>query len=98
MRDYRIACATYNGKLVSGQVQDVLSDSSEHLSAWLAPSLAHPAPPRTENDVRSNDPTEANEGAPDLVAVGFQEMIPLVSSRVPPGGRRSSEGTGFELS
>ncbi|GAA5989138.1 hypothetical protein JCM10908_001178 [Rhodotorula pacifica] len=72
MRDYRVACATYNGKLVSGQVQNILGDSSEHLSAWLAPSLsAH----QQQSDDDSHD--EGPHAAPDLVAVGFQEMIPL---------------------
>ncbi|GAA5863004.1 hypothetical protein JCM3774_006717 [Rhodotorula dairenensis] len=68
MRDYRVACATYNGKLVAGQAQSALSDSSEHLSAWLAPSLAHQS---------DDDGAGGHQPAPDFVAIGFQEMIPL---------------------
>lgn len=69
--DYRIACATYNGKLVSEQAQSVLSDSSEHLSAWLAPSLLRQT---DDDDGRSRG---EQQPAPDFVAIGFQEMIPL---------------------
>jgi hypothetical protein len=73
--DYRIACATYNGKLVSEQAQSVLSDSSEHLSAWLAPSLLRQT---DDDDGRSRG---EQQPAPDFVAIGFQEMIPLVRGR-----------------
>lgn len=75
MPDYRVACATYNGKLVSGQAQSVLSDSSEHLSAWLAPSLLQQT---DDDDDRSRGARGEQQPAPDFVAIGFQEMIPLV--------------------
>ncbi|GAA5944559.1 phosphoinositide 5-phosphatase INP54 [Sporobolomyces koalae] len=60
----RIQCATYNGHL--GQGQSVLppTDGREEteLASWLSTTLAHP---------------DGTAGPPDLVAVGFQEMIPL---------------------
>lgn len=78
MRDYRVACATYNGKLVAGQAQSVPGDSSEHLSAWLAPSLAQDR--IDDDDDAGPDERSERQPAPDFVAVGFQEMIPLVCS------------------
>ncbi|GAA5954018.1 hypothetical protein JCM3765_000725 [Sporobolomyces pararoseus] len=58
----RIQCATYNGHL--GQGQSVLPHEGEgtELSSWLNPTLLDGV---------------SKGAAPDLVAVGFQEMIPL---------------------
>lgn len=64
----RIQCATYNGHL--GEGQSVLpgdrtgKGEAVELASWLNATLARDG--RGESD------------APDLVAVGFQEMIPLV--------------------
>ncbi|GAA5900550.1 phosphoinositide 5-phosphatase INP54 [Sporobolomyces salmoneus] len=59
----RVQCATYNGHL--GQGHSVLSyeGEGEDLASWLNPTLLP-------------DGSERGE-APDIVAVGFQEMIPL---------------------
>ncbi|GAA5860958.1 hypothetical protein JCM5353_002530, partial [Sporobolomyces roseus] len=61
----RVQCATYNGHL--GEGQSVLPGQSGkeeiELASWLNATLARDG--KGESD------------APDLVAVGFQEMIPL---------------------
>lgn len=65
-RTMRVQCATYNGHL--GEGQSVLPGQSGkeevELASWLNATLARDG--KGESD------------APDLVAVGFQEMIPLV--------------------
>lgn len=72
MPDYRIACATFNGQLAAGHALD---EAAEHIGAWLAPASA--AGSRDEAERMDED---ERGGVPDLVAVGLQEMMPLVSA------------------
>lgn len=62
MSRYRIQCATYNGKLAKGRTHSLASGEP---SDDLSAWLA----PTLE---------DGGDEAPDFVAVGFQEMIPLV--------------------
>lgn len=58
---YRVQCCTYNGHLLGLKS----SQTNPDLTAWLIPTLA-------EGSLEHLD-----SSPPDLVAVGFQEMIPL---------------------
>lgn len=62
----RVQIATYNGHLGEGlSILPIGSEPSNDLSKLLSTTL--------------NSTSRSNGDAPDLVAVGFQEMIPLVS-------------------
>ena len=63
MGKFRVLCATYNGHLSAGSP----THPGKGISSWLSPTL-------DEAGVGAGA-----EEAPDFVAVGFQEMIPLVS-------------------
>lgn len=63
---HRVQILTYNGHL--GQGMDA---KNPDLSEWLIPTLRK----GQEEQKKSGEIEEA----PDFVAIGFQEMIPLVS-------------------
>ncbi|GAA6058303.1 hypothetical protein JCM3770_003728 [Rhodotorula araucariae] len=64
MSSRRVVCATYNGKLARGRVRALTTgEPSEDLTGWLA--------------LDDNGVPLGRDGAPEFVAVGFQEMIPL---------------------
>lgn len=69
---HRVQLATYNGHLGQG-----MSAKNPDLSEWLIPTLRRSM---EEDKRRSKEKGEKEEGgeAPDFVAIGFQEMIPLV--------------------
>ncbi|GAA6001122.1 hypothetical protein JCM10207_007422 [Rhodosporidiobolus poonsookiae] len=58
---YRICCCTFNEHLSQGHK----GDSSASLAAWLGPALSE------------SEGTKAHDEAPEFVAAGFQELIPL---------------------
>ncbi|BGP46217.1 hypothetical protein JCM10450v2_002057 [Rhodotorula kratochvilovae] len=59
----RVVCATYNGKLARGSIRALTTgEPSDDLTGWLG---------------ALDDDGGAEGTAPDFVAVGFQEMIPL---------------------
>ena len=64
MSTRKVVCATYNGKLASGRVRALTTgERSDDLTGWLS---------------STGDTPGRDDDAPDFVAVGFQEMIPLV--------------------
>ncbi|GAA5906135.1 hypothetical protein JCM8208_000644 [Rhodotorula glutinis] len=63
MSTRKVVCATYNGKLASGRVRALTTgERSDDLTGWLS---------------STGDAPGSDDDAPDFVAVGFQEMIPL---------------------
>lgn len=81
---YRVQCATYNGHLSVGSLKDPGSD----VAAWLGPTLQQTESRRKVDggdlaadarDSSSMSTGDQTRDAPDFFAVGFQEMIGLVS-------------------
>lgn len=81
---HRVQILTYNGHL--GQGMDL---KNPDLSEWLIPTLQR----GREEEKRSGEKGES----PDFVAIGFQEMIPLVRFLTRSLGRREGECRGREL-
>lgn len=78
---YRVQCATYNGHLSVGSLKHPGSD----VAAWLGPTLQQTRSRRdgdfdfAAGETSSVSTDDSVKDAPDFFAVGFQEMIGLVS-------------------
>jgi hypothetical protein len=66
---YRVQLATYNGNL--GKGASLLNPT---LSEWLIPTLNQ----QDEEYYGSNEKERSSFEPTDIIAIGFQEMIPLV--------------------
>lgn len=69
MARYLVQCASYNGNLGKG------SPTNPDISSWLAPTLSG-------NSSSSTIGNHTKNIIPDVIAIGFQEMIPLHLSLV----------------